>query len=494
MSASTADGGGLAQGIVGSARVVAFGTSIVAPAGSVIGGLVIVVSYGGFASPLIILITFVASLCCALSVAEFARRVPSAGWAYTYNSRGLGRTAGFLTGWMMIFTYALFVPAGIALTSTYASLLLGGPGLHLTIAPWALFIVILALVVLIAYLGISTSSSADLALVAGEVAVIAALAITILVKIGPAHFSVAAFSPASSPHGQLTDITNGMIYGITAFAGFEAAAALGEEARDTRRTVPAGIIGIVIVTGIFYLLVTCAETFGVGRKGISGFVQQVSPLGYLTSRYWSPAALWVIELVIVLTGLSFVIAAVNAAIRVLFAMGREGALPRSLARLSGRRTPMVAIGCMAVVALLLGLPLTYAYGGARTFGYLAGSAGLSVVLIYMAVNLAVIRTFRTEFRNEFRLGRHLLIPATATLIFLFPLWGILHPQAYTLMSVLPFIALGWLGMGAIAVGVLRVRRPETFAALGRTAMAADDDRHAQSAGVRRTRGGASRPE
>src|ERR1700761_2455939 len=181
MSAGSAEGGGLGQGIVGLSRVIAFGMGIVAPAGSVIGGLVIVVSYGGFASPLVILITFVASLCCANSVTEFARRVPSAGWAYTYNSRGLGRTAGFLTGWMMIFAYALFVPAGIALTSTYASLLLGGSGLHLTVAPWILFIVILALVVLIAYLGISTSSSADLALVAGEVAVIAALAITILV-------------------------------------------------------------------------------------------------------------------------------------------------------------------------------------------------------------------------------------------------------------------------------------------------------------------------
>ncbi len=482
MSAGSAEGGGLAQGIVGSARIVAFGTSVVAPAGSVVGGLVIVVSYGGFASPLVILITFVASLCCAYSVAELARRVPSAGWAYTYNSRGLGRTAGFLTGWMMIFAYALFVPAGIALTSTYASLLVGGSGLHLAIAPWALFIVIVAVVVLIAYLGISTSSSADLALVAAEMAVIAALAITILVKIGPAHYSAAAFSPASSPHGQLTDITNGMIYGITAFAGFEAAAALGEEARDTRRTVPAGIIGIVIVTGIFYLLVTCAETFGVGRDGISGFVQQASPLGYLTSRFWSPAALWVIELAIVLTGLSFVIAAVNAAIRVLFAMGRDGALPGSLTRLSGRRTPIVAIGCVAVVTLLLGLPLTYAYGGARTFGYLAGIAGLAVVLIYMAVNLAVIRTFRTEFRDEFRLGRHLLIPAAATLIFLFPLWGILHPHAYTLMNLLPFIALGWLGIGAIAVSMLRVRRPAAFAALGRTFMAPDDDQHAQSAG------------
>ena len=48
--------------------------------------LVIVVSYAGFASPLVVLMTFVASLCCALSIAEFARRLPSAGWAYTYNS------------------------------------------------------------------------------------------------------------------------------------------------------------------------------------------------------------------------------------------------------------------------------------------------------------------------------------------------------------------------------------------------------------------------
>jgi amino acid transporter len=208
-------------------------------AASVITALVLVVSYAGFASPLAVLITFVASLCCAISIAEFARRVPSAGWAYTYNSRGLGRTAGFLTGWMMIFGYALFVPAGIALTSTYASQLLADHVLHVTIDPWVLFVVILVAVIGVAYLGIGTSSLADLVLVAAEMAVIVALAITILVKIGPAHYSAAVFSPASAPHGQLSDITNAMIYGITAFAGFEAAAALGEEARNTRRSVPA---------------------------------------------------------------------------------------------------------------------------------------------------------------------------------------------------------------------------------------------------------------
>ena len=132
----------LARGVVGPARVVAFGTSNVAPAGAVVAGLVIVVSYAGFASPLVVLIAFVASLCCASTIAEFARRLPSAGSLYTYNSRGLGPAGGFLTGWMMIFACALYVPAGISLTSAYASQLLATV-LHVTIADWALFLVIL---------------------------------------------------------------------------------------------------------------------------------------------------------------------------------------------------------------------------------------------------------------------------------------------------------------------------------------------------------------
>ena len=446
--------------------MIGFGASNVAPAGAVVGGLVIVVSYAGFASPLVVIVAFVASLCCASSIAEFARRLPSAGSLYTYNSHGLGRTGGFLTGWMMVFAYALYVPAGLSLTSAYASQLVADT-LHVTIDSWVLFVVILGAVVLVAYLGVRTSSSVDLVLVAGEVAVIAALAVTILIKIAPDHYSAAVLSPASSPNGQFTDITNAMIYGITAFAGFEAAASLGEEARNTRRSIPASTIGVVIVTGVFYLLVVVAEAFGVGPDGLAAFTRQGNPLGYLTSRYWSPSALWAIDLVVVLTGLGFVIASLNVAIRVLFAMGREGALPGSLARLSSRHTPVVSIACVATLALALGLPLTYAVGGARTFRYLAGAGGLSVVLVYLAVNIAAIRAFRTEFRDEFRLWRHLLLPATAAVLMLFPLWGILHPRARTLVDLLPFAALGWLCLGAIAAGVLRARRPASFETLGR---------------------------
>jgi amino acid transporter len=194
--ASNRQARGLARGAVGPARVLAFGVSNVAPAGAVVAGLVIVVSYAGFASPLVVLIAFAASLCCASSIAEFARRLPSAGSLYTYSSRGLGRTGGFLTGWMMIFAYGLYAPAGLSLTSAYASRLIADT-LHVTVSSWVLSIVILAGVILVAYLGIGTSSVTDLLLATGEVAVFAALAITILVKTGPMHFSAAIFSPAS---------------------------------------------------------------------------------------------------------------------------------------------------------------------------------------------------------------------------------------------------------------------------------------------------------
>jgi len=66
MVADSDEGGGLARGVVGSARTIAFGTSIVAPSASAATVLVLVVALAGFASPLVVLITFAGSLCCAL--------------------------------------------------------------------------------------------------------------------------------------------------------------------------------------------------------------------------------------------------------------------------------------------------------------------------------------------------------------------------------------------------------------------------------------------
>jgi hypothetical protein len=130
--------------------VTAFGVSNVAPSGAVVGGLVIVVGTRGPR------LRWSSSRPGGVSVLRgqhrgVRRRLPSAGSLYTYNSQGLGGAGGFLTGWMMVFADALYVPAGIALSSAYTSQLLAG-AMHVTIVGWALFVVILAAVAGVAHL------------------------------------------------------------------------------------------------------------------------------------------------------------------------------------------------------------------------------------------------------------------------------------------------------------------------------------------------------
>ena len=67
----------------------------------------------------------------------------------------------------------------------------------------------------------------------------------------------------------------------------------------------------------------------------------------------------------------------------------------------------------------------------------------------------------------------MLVPATAIVLFLFPLWGILHPRAHQLADLLHFTALGWLCLGVIVAVILRARRPSSFETLGRVFMPAD---------------------
>src|SRR5260370_37491178 len=64
----------------------------------------------GAALPLSFLLAFIACLFVGNTVVQFARRLPSAGSFYTFNSYGLGKTAGFFTGWLFWIGYAIFAP------------------------------------------------------------------------------------------------------------------------------------------------------------------------------------------------------------------------------------------------------------------------------------------------------------------------------------------------------------------------------------------------
>ena len=83
----------------------------------------------------------------------------------------------------------------------------------------------------------------------------------------------------------------------------------------------------------------------------------------------------------------------------------------------------MAFGCVTGLALALGLPLTYSYGGARTFGYLAGAAGPSVVLQVLAA-IGVLaghqaaRWFAVAVIGLNAIGQMFFVPA-------YPFWALM---------------------------------------------------------------------
>lgn len=106
---------------VGMLRVAGYTAAMVGPADSITLGLVVTISFAGFATPFVVLAAFIAAICAAVAIGQMAKRLPSAGSFFTYNSAALGKGAGFVSGHLLAFGYIVFVPAGAAASAYFFS-------------------------------------------------------------------------------------------------------------------------------------------------------------------------------------------------------------------------------------------------------------------------------------------------------------------------------------------------------------------------------------
>src|SRR3954469_25480343 len=124
--AETGPGGqGLARGSLRTVDAVAISISVLSPAMAMqlnTGG---VAGTAGGSTPLAFLLGGIACLAQAFVVIGFSRRMASAGYAYTYVSRSLCKSWGFLAGWLYFFAFPCFVPMTMAASGFLVSDLLG---------------------------------------------------------------------------------------------------------------------------------------------------------------------------------------------------------------------------------------------------------------------------------------------------------------------------------------------------------------------------------
>ncbi len=154
---------------------------------------------------------------------------------------------------------------------------------------------------------------------------------------GNAQFTLDVFKVEPGTHS--SDLFLGIIFGLLSFAGFEAAATLGEEAHNPRRDIPRAILGTAIFGGIYFTVVTAIEmmAFGTDKKGVTKFIGSPALMGDLGRSYVGNWVGDVITLGAAVSAFACCLACVVGAARLLFAITRDLSQVSPLGRTPDRR-------------------------------------------------------------------------------------------------------------------------------------------------------------
>lgn len=273
----------------------------------------------------------------------------------------------------------------------------------------------------------------------GVLAAAKLLPLVLLVLIGlwfiePAQLAVPAW-PAWSQWGQA------LVLVLFAYAGMESALVPTGEVKDPARTVPrAALSAIAFVILLYVGLQLTAQ--GVLGDALAG---DRAPLASTAGALWAPA------LTLVLIGaavsmLGYLQGNILGNSRLLYALGRDGALPGVLGRVHARtRVPHVAVIAHATIACLLAL------GG--DFTSLALVSGGAVGLLYLLVCLAA---WRLQRRGDQSAGAPMSLPAGP----LVPVVGVAAMGVILLsLSAQEWVAIGIACAGsALLYGLVRPRQ------------------------------------
>lgn len=373
------------------------------------------------------IITLVAMVFTARSYARMAIAYPYSGSAYVYTQQSFGGGIGFLAGWALLLDY-LFLPMinyliiGLYMSDTF-------PG----IPSWIWIVGAIVIVTVLNVVGIVSVARANFVIIAVQTAFIA---VFVVLAIAAANGqNVDPMSPFTTGDGTVDGflpLFQGAAILCLSFLGFDSVSTLAEEAKDSRRTIPRAIMIVTLTAGLLFILLTyLAQIAYPSNDFTSADTASIEVVASLGQQWLS---------VLFIAG--FVAGSLGSALtsqasvsRILFAMGRDGVLPRRVfGRLSERfGTPVLPILIVSVVSLgsLFADLLT-----------ISNMISFGALIAFSCVNLSVIKHYFVD-RGE-RSGadvlRNLVLPGIG---FGLTVWLWTNLTAGTFLLGLSWLAVGF---------------------------------------------------
>lgn len=396
------------------------------------------------AGPAVVIAFLVAALVSGMvgmAYAEFSSAMPVAGSAYSFGSVIYGEFVGWLLGWALILEYFLAVSAeatgfasyfndnilaafGITLPKALQAGPLEGGVINLTAG------LIVLIVSFIIFHGVDLSKRIE------NIAVVVKVAIIILfIVVGVFYIKTSNYVPFypakfhSSPFG-LGGISTAAATVFFAFIGFDALAANSAETVDPGKNVVKGIIGTVIVAVVLYV------AFSFVLTGIVHYTKLNvdDPAAYALKVVHLGAWNKIITLGALIGIFTAMITMFFGGSRLVYALGRDGLLPKFLGRVNSKRAvPTNAIIIATVIQTFFAalVPLTQ----------LASLINAGTLLAFAFISFGIIPLrHRKDIPNDgFKMP---LYPVLPILSGLFSVYFIVMLPSLTKMSVSLWLILG----------------------------------------------------
>ncbi|MCV7204043.1 amino acid permease [Mycolicibacterium peregrinum] len=432
-----------------------FGVSVVIGAGIF---TITASTAGNLTGPAISIAFVIAAVACglaALCYAEFASTVPVAGSAYTFSYATFGEFAAWIIGWDLILEFAVASAVVAKGWSSYLGTVFGfGGGIAdfggLEIDWGALVIIALVTILLV----VGTKLSALFSLV---ITVIKVSVVLLVVVVGAFYIKAANYTPfippneagegASGADQSLFSLLTGAAgshygwYGVLAgasivffaFIGFDVVATTAEETRDPQRDVPRGILASLGIVTVLYVAVSVVLS-----GMVSYTVLRDAPDGHanLATAFEANGVHWAAKVISIgaLAGLTtVVIVLMLGQTRVLFAMSRDGLLPRQLAVTGSHGTPVR-------ITLIVGVLVAIA-ASVFPMGRLEEMVNIGTLFAFVLVSAGVIvlRRTRPDLERGFRVPWVPVLPIAAILACL---WLMLNLTGLTWIRFLLWMVIG----------------------------------------------------
>jgi amino acid transporter len=350
----------------------------------------------GAAAPLAYLACAVVMALVVLIFAEAGSRVTITGGPYAYVEIGLGPFFGFATGILLAVSQVAAAGAiAMLLAQTVARLLGLGGGMW----PAAIVVALVGTLAAINIRGVTWGARVIEVFTAAKL-----VPLLFFVLVGACFASPANLHWDAMPAAAQVATTAGTL--IFAFSGIETALMPSGEVRDPTRTVPRAAI---LALGAATLLYLAVQAVALGLLGVGLADDRVAPIASATATFAGHAGATFLLAGASVSMFGWLTGSILAGPRALFALSRDGFLPRGLSSVHARfHTPWIAIVAYGVV--VTGISLT------STYEQLAVLSNLAAMGVYFLGAIAVwrlrVRDVRTE-RPPFLMPGGRVVPVLA---------------------------------------------------------------------------------